>query len=207
MNTLGMLASERRELVNFLQTLTPEEWQAPSLCEKWRVRDVVAHLLYDAIPLCQYMFAAVRNGPGVDRLNNHLVDTERSTSPSTLLTRFASIENGTLSRLSPRTALADMLVHHQDIRRPLGRDRTIEPDRLRFVLNHPDPFAFTRRYTRGLRFEATDLTWSKGNGPEIRGTGEALALAATGRRVVLDELEGDGVAVLRNRLGSSWADA
>lgn len=203
MDVREMLACERRDLVELLHTLTPEEWEAPSLCEGWRVRDVVAHLLYDTIPLHRYLLAAVRNGPSVDRFNNRLVDNERLTPPSTLLARLSSIENGTLSPLSPKISLADMLVHHQDIRRPLGRERTIDPGRLRSVLAHPDPFAFTRRYTRGLRFVATDLTWSKGDGPEVRGTGEALALAAAGRRVVLGELDGDGMAILRERLDAA----
>ncbi len=52
----------------------------------------------------------------------------------------------------------------------------------------------------GLRFEATDLDWAWGSGPAVRGTAEALMLALTGRRVALDELQGDGVATLRSRL-------
>ena len=52
----------------------------------------------------------------------------------------------------------------------------------------------------GLRFEATDLDWTAGSGPTVRGTAEALMLALTGRPVVLAELAGDGVAALRRRL-------
>ena len=37
---------ERRFLAPYLATLTPEQWDAPTLCEGWRVRDVVAHLTY-----------------------------------------------------------------------------------------------------------------------------------------------------------------
>lgn len=200
MGVREMLADERRDLVELLQALRPEEWETPSLCQGWRVRDVVAHLLYDTIPLHKYMLAALRNGPSVDRLNNRLVADERVTPPSTLHARLGAIEHGTLSQLIPSVALADMLVHHQDIRRPLGRARTIDPDRLRFALDHPDPFAFTGRYTRGLRFVATDLAWSKGNGPEVRGTGEALAMAMAGRPAVLGELDGDGLEILTQRL-------
>lgn len=56
-----------------------------------------------------------------------------------------------------------------------------------------------RRRIAGLRFEATDLDWSAGDGPRVRGTGEALLLALSRRRVVLPELTGDGVAVLSER--------
>jgi len=40
-----MATAERTDLADFLVTLTPEQWEAPSLCEDWRVRDVVAHVM------------------------------------------------------------------------------------------------------------------------------------------------------------------
>ena len=57
-----------------------------------------------------------------------------------------------------------------------------------------------KRRPAGLRFEASDLDWAWGSGPLVRGTAEAVLLALTGRTVVLAELDGDGVAVLRGRL-------
>lgn len=57
-----------------------------------------------------------------------------------------------------------------------------------------------RRFTKGLRFIASDLPWEHGTGPEVHGQAEALALAMVGRASVLDDLEGDGVDVLRARM-------
>ena len=197
----GLVADERRDLVGLLRTLSDEEWQAPSLCEGWRVRDVVAHLLYDTIPLWRYLGVLARSGFSTDRLNNRLVQSERAAPTSDLVDRLErSIGHGTLARVAPAVALADVLVHHQDVRRPLGRTRSIPEERLLSVLNHPDPFAFPWRHTRGLRLVATDVAWQKGSGPEVQGTGEAIALATAGRPVVLDELSGDGVPLLRRRL-------
>lgn len=197
----ALVTDERRDLVGLLRTLSGEEWQAPSLCEGWRVRDVVAHLLYDTIPLWQYLGLMARSGFSVNRINQRLVDGQRATPTSELADRLErSIAHGTLARVAPAVALADVLVHHQDIRRPLGRTRSIPEERLLSVLNHPDPFAFPWRHTRGLRLVATDVDWQKGSGPEVRGTGEAIALATVGRPVVLDELTGDGVPELRRRL-------
>ena len=34
----------RRDLAERLSTLTPEQWQTPSLCRHWSVRDVTVHL-------------------------------------------------------------------------------------------------------------------------------------------------------------------
>lgn len=36
---------ERSDLAAFLETLTPQEWNAPSLCDRWTVKDVVAHVV------------------------------------------------------------------------------------------------------------------------------------------------------------------
>ena len=53
----------------------------------------------------------------------------------------------------------------------------------------------------GLRLVADDQDWSWGAGPELAGPSEALAMAVGGRSVALDDLAGEGVDVLRGRLG------
>lgn len=195
-----MVAAERAELVEFLRTLSDDDWLVPSLCEGWRVRDVVAHVMIDTVPLPTYALALLRER-SPSRVNQHFVDQARDVPTADLITGLQStIGRGWASRTMPSSILADVVVHHQDIRRPLGRPRTIEPARLLYTLNHPDPFANPRRYTKGLRFAATDLDWGSGSGPEVHGTAEALALALVGRREVLDELDGDGVPVLAERI-------
>src|SRR5690606_9049743 len=57
----------------------------------------------------------------------------------------------------------------------------------------------------GLRFVATDVSWSSGDGPEVSGPGEALALAMVGRTAALDDLTGEGVAELRRRCAREQA--
>ena len=53
----------------------------------------------------------------------------------------------------------------------------------------------------GLRFRATDQDWERGDGPEITGPSEALALAIGGHAVALGGLDGPGLPVLRSRIG------
>jgi hypothetical protein len=43
---------------------------------------------------------------------------------------------------------------------------------------------------------ATDLDWSRGDGPEVRGKGIDLLLLVANRRQVLPRLEGPGVTGL-----------
>jgi uncharacterized protein (TIGR03083 family) len=194
------IAAERAELATFLRTLSDEDWLLPSLCDGWRVRDVVAHLLIDTIPLGQYVAVAARQRTP-HRINQFFVDAHRDLPTSELVRRLEStVGHGAFATLMPRVALADLVVHHQDIRRPLARPRAIEPARLLHALRHPDPFARPRRNTAGLRFIASDIDWAAGSGREVRGTGEALALAIVGRPAVLSELEGDGVSLLARRI-------
>ncbi|NNH72077.1 maleylpyruvate isomerase family mycothiol-dependent enzyme [Nocardia uniformis] len=194
-----MLHEERAELVELLRSLTNEEWETPTLCAGWRVRDLVGHLQTDTVSLPNYLLMTVRAGFAVDRVNQALVDRFAALPPQELVDRLAG-SNGWFTRFSPGLALSDMFVHQQDIRRPLGRPRTeIPAGRLLAVLNYPDPFAKPKRYLRGLRWEATDVDWTKGSGPLVRGPGEALALAMVGRTVALADLEGDGVPTLRER--------
>ncbi|MFI5781444.1 maleylpyruvate isomerase family mycothiol-dependent enzyme [Nocardia sp. NPDC051570] len=199
MKTRELLRAERAELIELLRSLSDEEWLTPSLCAGWRVRDVVGHLLYDAIPAPTYAGVFLRYGMSADRVNNLLADKSRALSTAQLMSRLENSGHH-ITGLLPGVGLADMLVHQQDIRRPLGRAREIPAERLLAVLNRPDRFANPGRYTRGLRFVATDIDWSTGSGPEVRGTGEAVALAMVGRPAVLDDLDGDGVETLRGRM-------
>ncbi|AYF76889.1 maleylpyruvate isomerase family mycothiol-dependent enzyme [Nocardia yunnanensis] len=197
-----MIVQERTDLANLLRELTTQEWERESLCLGWRVRDVIAHLLYEATPPLTYGFEFLRARGSADKLNDLYVRRAQSMTTAELLRRFeATIGGGLAATTLPRVALADLLVHHQDIRRPLGRDRKVPEDRLRTVLRHPDPFLRTGLRTKGLRLTATDVDWTQGHGPEVQGPGEAIILAGAGRRAALDDLSGEGVQILRNRLG------
>jgi hypothetical protein len=101
--------------------------------------------------------------------------------------------------------LVDALVHSQDIARPLGRTLPVPPDAAALaaaqVWRKGWPF-YPRRRFAGVRLAATDTGWAAGEGSEIRGTTGDLLLVLTGRgAAVLEDLDGDGVPELRNRVG------
>lgn len=98
-----------------------------------------------------------------------------------------------------------MLIHGQDIRRPLGITREFDPGRLRVSLDMlTSPRArlgfVAKGRLDGLHLQAMDLGWSAGTGLDVTGPAEALMLAMAGRRPALADLSGDGVAVLGARL-------
>jgi hypothetical protein len=40
MDAKDLARGERADLADFLATLSPQEWEAPTLCDRWRVREV-----------------------------------------------------------------------------------------------------------------------------------------------------------------------
>ena len=100
-------------------------------------------------------------------------------------------------------------MHGIDIRRPLGRSRPIPLNAFtvvaRFQLDTRWPVSLAvggnvRRRVQGLRLVADDLEWSHGEGPEVRGSAEALLLMLSGRPIGRDELTGPGASELYSRL-------
>lgn len=100
--------------------------------------------------------------------------------------------------------MVDTAIHLRDAARPRGLATCPPPEDRRpvldFLLTGPAERAFVGRgRTEGLLLEAEDIPWSRGEGELVGGSAEALAMAIAGRHVVYDELDGPGVAVLRER--------
>jgi uncharacterized protein (TIGR03083 family) len=209
MNLRRLAREERVELAELLATLSPEQWEASSLCEGWRVRDVVAHVVsYDGLSAHALVDRFVRGRLLPDRINAVAMADYRRRSPEELLAllREHLDPHGFPAALGGQIALVDGLIHQQDIRRPLGIPREIPAERLRPALHGALTAPVIRGFwrVRGLRLVADDLDWSAGRGPEVRGTAEALLMAIAGRPV-LSELSGPGQQLLSRRLRASSA--
>jgi uncharacterized protein (TIGR03083 family) len=200
---MDMAYDERTDLAAFLETLSPQEWHMPSLCEKWTVKDVVAHMLsYEELsPLgLVKRFAKGR----VVRANEVGVAEFAPMSPQELkdfLSRHLRPQ-GLTAAFGGMIGLVDGTIHHQDIRRALRHPRSVPVARLERVLPlvPGNPRLGAGRRIRGLHLVATNIDWRHGDGPEVRGTGEALLMAMAGRPQVVDELAGPGQATLTARL-------
>ena len=204
---MAMATAERSDFADFLETLHPEEWQAPTLCEGWNVRQVVAHVIsYDTAAPLELAANFARAGFRPARVNDLQVRALADWTPEQLIDflRTHLRPRGLTAGFGGGIGLSDCLIHHQDIRRALGRHRDIPSDRVREALSVAlrAPVLPARRNANGLRMCATDFAWTLGDGPEVTGTGEALLLALAGRPAALEHLDGPGLDTLRHRLRS-----
>lgn len=198
---------ENADFTAYLGTLSAADWDRPSLCEGWRVRDVVGHILYgNELKLWTLPFRLARYGFSSDRSGKaYSIARAEGRDPQQLLADFQARDPwaGTGRVFPPRLTLLDRLAHHQDIRRALGHERTIPEERLVTVLDATPRLGSVigaKRRTKGLRFRASDLDWSWGEGPEVTGPGEALVMAMLGRPDALRDLSGEGLDTFSARL-------
>lgn len=204
---MELARAEREDLVEFLAQLTPEQWEQPSLCTGWRVRDVVGHIVgYDELSGAETVREFLRGGLYPPRINAAVLARHAGRSADELCATLAEhvVPRGLTTGFGGRIALSDGMIHQQDIRRPLGLPRQIPHDRLVTVLDFARYAALLRGAwrARGVRLVATDLDWSFGRGPEASGPAEALLMVMVARPCALADLTGPGVDRLCRNLGA-----
>ncbi len=196
--------AERAALADDLATLGPEQWAQPSLCGRWSVEEVVAHLTAAAsIGRARWIASALGARFDFALHNDRRLAEHRGATPAETLARFRRIIPSTTSTFGPTAAwLGEVVVHAQDIRRPLGIDHTPPVGAVTEVARFVAGRDFTvagRTAVDGLRLEATDGPFATGTGPLVSGPTLALTMAMAGRTAFCDDLAGPGVAVLRSR--------
>ncbi|MFI0216188.1 maleylpyruvate isomerase family mycothiol-dependent enzyme [Streptomyces lydicus] len=197
MDLTTVIAAERRELADLLDGLPDEQWDAPTLCAGWRVREVAAHMSMGF----RYSFPKVaaelvRAGGSLHRMTDRLARKDAAAASPRQLAGFLR-DNAHHPWTPPVGGLASALghdvVHGLDITVALGHDRRVPEDRLRVLLDH-----VTARSARffgadlaGIQLRATDLDWSFGTGTPLTGTGTDLLLVAFGRKLPAGRLHGE----------------
>ena len=192
-----------------LGEMTDEQWDADSLCEGWRVRDVVAHMLVGYTTPMPTMLAKVArygfNVPKASAIESRSFGS--SHSPAELLDTLRAVQRDNLRKgisrvIPPDEGMVDHVIHHLDITRPLGLPTHTSDTNRRAALRRAvtlGGMVKAKGRAKGLRIVATDLDWSWGEGPEVRGTADDLLLALSGRRSALAGLDGDGLPLLTGR--------
>jgi uncharacterized protein (TIGR03083 family) len=196
------VARLRRQFADQVESLDETAWNTASWCTDWRVRDVLAHLVRGAemTPL-SLTRVLLRGGLRPDRAVSNAAKQLGDVPVAELADRLRTAADGGFRPpgFPEAMGLGDVLVHCADALRPLGHDVDAPPGDAAPVLD-----AFWRRGRmlvhaapqQGRRLVATDLNWTKGSGPEVRGKAIDLVLLVANRRQVLPCLEGPGVAGL-----------
>ncbi|MFE6526988.1 maleylpyruvate isomerase family mycothiol-dependent enzyme [Streptomyces sp. NPDC057794] len=177
---------ERSSLADLLESLSPEEWDTPTRCGDWRVRDVAAHLTIAArYSRGRVVREMVRARGDWNRMIHDSAVREAARPVAGIAADLRSIVGS--RRLAPTTSphepLLDLLVHGQDIALAVGRTRDMPrvaardaAERVWTMRVPPRPWPLPK-----ARLAATDIDWTRGSGPEVRGPIGALLLLLTGR--------------------------
>ena len=205
---LTTIRQERLALVDRLRDLPAEDWDRPSLCTGWRIRDVLAHLTTPYLVSVPAMAAEFLRHRGISRAMDAVARRLADEHPSDELLAVLEANASTPFRppgLPLNAPLTDAIAHSADIRWALGdpvADWSDDTARVAPVLDFlTGPLALTGFVrpgrVRGLALVANDQDWRHGRGAEVRGPSLLLALGVLGRAPAIDGLTGDEVTQLR----------
>lgn len=184
----AIMPEERRRVADLLESLTPAEWELPTPCEGWRVRDVAGHLtLAPNAGLLATMLGVLKARGDANRFIDQDARRRAQRSPAELVAEIRS--TATSRRHPPPTKpldpLVDVSVHGWDIATAAGKPWSIRTDVARDgaerIWGAGFPFN-ARKKLAGHRLVATDVGWTAGDGPEvIEAPIDRLLLLVTGR--------------------------
>jgi uncharacterized protein (TIGR03083 family) len=196
----------REALGDYLAGLSADQWNRPSLCAGWTVKDVAAHML--VIPTMskgQVFKAFLGSGFNLDKMNAKLVKkiaAQMSTAQIAATTRSSAGSHLMPPGLKLPGVFTELVVHSSDISEGVGTPFDLPVEDYVAALEHlknVQPVFRAKQRVAGLTLRATDTDWSTGSGPVVEGPAKQLALAVAGRKSALDRLSGDGLATMRAR--------
>jgi len=203
-------AVERRAFADLLESLDAGQLSTQSLCGRWDVKTVGAHLASALAPSTKLLLTALlRSGFNAHRANDRVA---RQAARLPVAHIVKELRTRAESRFTPPVVgppgpLTDVLVHTGDVRIPLGLDHDPAAPHVLAALTFVTqgrPIGIVRRGRLvGLQLVAEDLGWSWGTGPRLAGRGIDILMAVCGRSATVARLTGPGVETLTARLGPS----
>jgi uncharacterized protein (TIGR03083 family) len=202
--TWKYIHTERAAMADTWTDLTPGQWATSSWCTGWTVQETAGHILAAAeqTPLNFYrelISSRFRFNVFTDRAARRL----GALGPDELVGRLRARTTTTNHPPAPVVAmLGEIVVHGEDIRRPLGLHHHAPEAALAAVADswkNSNLLIGSKRRIAGLRLRATDTGWSHGTGPEVAGPLASLVAAMGGRKDAHADLTGDGLPILAGR--------
>jgi uncharacterized protein (TIGR03083 family) len=183
-----MIAAQRGDLARLLAALPAASWDSPTLCDGWRVREVVAHI---TMPFRysgrRFMLELAKSRGNFNAMADRNARRDAAAmSPAELVEAVRSNADhpwqppggGQLG------ALTHDVIHGLDITEALGLGVGVPADRLGVVLPNlvtPKSLKFFGTDLSEVQLRATDIDWTFGSGTPVTGTAQDLALLLCGR--------------------------
>ncbi len=137
------LEPERFSLADMLEGLSPDQWEQPSLCARWRVRDVAAHVaMTPTAPTVPVLAAALVRAGGNLWMVGARIAIDHARRPTGTIVE--ELRQDAAARAMPAITnednlLMDAPVHSQDIAVPLGIRRPMPLDATHAGFEQPCP--------------------------------------------------------------------
>jgi uncharacterized protein (TIGR03083 family) len=191
------ITAERRELAEVLAGLPPQAWDAPTLCEGWRVREVVAHMTMPfRYPPAKFALEMAESHGDFTAMSDRVAKRDAaaiSAGELTAVLRDNADHPWQPPGGDPAAPLTHDVIHGLDFTVPLRLARKVPPERLVLVLDtvtSPTALGHFGVDLTGIRLLAEDLDWSLGSGETLSGSAQNLLLAIAGRTLAPDALHG-----------------
>ncbi|MFX0577607.1 maleylpyruvate isomerase family mycothiol-dependent enzyme [Nocardia nepalensis] len=191
------IEAERGELADLLAGLDGGQWDAPTLCAGWRVREVVAHMTMPfRLSTPRFALEMLRAGGNFNKMADKRARADAAVLSAEEL--VAAVRDNVNHPWKPpgggfAGALSHDVIHGMDITVALGLDRVVPADRMRLVLGALSPRSvnFFGVDLDGIELRADDLDFTYGSGSVLAGSAQDLLLVLCGRRLRAGRLRGD----------------
>ncbi|GAA0955939.1 maleylpyruvate isomerase family mycothiol-dependent enzyme [Kribbella koreensis] len=183
-----LIAAERHELATLLKELTTGQWDAPSLCEGWRTREVVAHLTMPyRYSTSRFLLELAKSGGKFNPMSDRVARRDAAElSPTELADCLAANVDHPWKPPGGgfEGALSHDVIHGLDITVALGINRRVPLDRMRIVVSglSPKHLKYFGVDLTGIQLKATDLDWTYGTGTPLEAPAQDLLLKVCGRQ-------------------------
>jgi len=182
----SLVAPTYDDLANLLAGGPAEAWDAPSLCERWQVRHVVAHVTMPARLTPEQFGAEMAAAAGDFAVLSNTVAARDAFLP--LADLVNALRSPLLHEWQPPgggavAALSHAVIHSLDVTVALDRPVVAPKEAVIAVLDqliaaNGEWFGIV---LTGVRFEAADADWSRGSGDLVRADSGPLVALLSGR--------------------------
>jgi uncharacterized protein (TIGR03083 family) len=193
---MPLVSAHRRAFGDVLEGLPEVDWEAPSLCSGWRVREVVAHMTMPfRLSAPRFVGEMLRSRGNFARMADRVARRDAQAPIGMLLDGWRINENNPWKPPGGGLpgALTHDVVHALDVTIPLGIEHPVSEPAMRVVLDNATTPLSLKHFgvdLAGIRLEADDLDWAYGDGEPLRGAARHLLMVLMDRRLPTELVSG-----------------